>query len=113
MMELFNTLARKREKGFIVTYEALTREGVDTVEKANACRQRLYKNGVTYVCFVLLLGLLLAMLLSSFVLPVLVGMMILLLYIITSTYRARQHVQRYIDEILNNDENDTEGEELS
>ncbi|MFT7389490.1 MAG: hypothetical protein ACI8VC_002757 [Candidatus Endobugula sp.] len=106
MMDLFNTLGRKREKGFIVTCEALTREHVDTVEKAEACRRQLHRNGVTYVSFVLLVGLSLAMLLSSFTLPVLVGMTILLLYIITSTYRAKQHVLRYIKDILNRDEGD-------
>jgi uncharacterized membrane protein len=99
-MELFNTLGRKRQKGFIVTCDTLSREGVDTVEKAEACRQRLHSNGVTYVSFVLLVGLSLAMLVSSFMLPILVGMVILLIYIITSTYRAKQFVTRYIQEIL-------------
>jgi hypothetical protein len=99
-MELFNTLGRKRQKGFIVTCDALSREGVDTVEKAEVCRQRLHSNGVTYVSFVLLVGLSLAMLVSSFMLPIVVGMVILLIYIITSTYRAKQFVTRYIQEIL-------------
>ena len=99
-MELFNTLERKRQKGFIVTCDTLSREGVDTVEKAERCRQRLHSNGVTYVSFVLLVGLSLAMLVSSFMLPILVGMVILLIYIVTSTYRAKQFVSRYIQEIL-------------
>lgn len=101
-MELFNTLARKREKGFLSTTETLMREGVDTVEKAQQCRRRMRSNGMTYVGFVLMVGLSLAMVFSSFALPILVGMGILLLYIITATYRASQFVQRYIDEVLVN-----------
>lgn len=100
MMELFNTLSRKREKGFLVTCNTLKREGVDTVEKAEACRKRLHSNAITYTSFVVLVGLSLAMLVSSFALPILVGMGILLIYIITSTYRAKQFVSRYIREVL-------------
>jgi len=104
MMELFNTLARKREKGFLVTCNTLKRESVDTVEKAEACRKRLHSNAITYITFVVLVGLSLAMLISSFTLPILVGMGILLIYIITSTYRAKQFVSRYIREVLLADE---------
>jgi len=99
-MELFNTLARKREKGFLVTCNTLDREGVDTVEKAEACRQRLHSNAKTYITFIVLVGFSLAMLISSFALPILVGMSILLIYVITSTYRAKQFVSRYIREVL-------------
>ena len=104
MMELFNTLARKREKGFFVTCNTLKRESVDTVEKAEACRKRLHSNAIIYITFVVLVGLSLAMLISSFTLPILVGMGILLIYIITSTYRAKQFVSRYIREVLLADE---------
>jgi hypothetical protein len=104
-MELFNTLARKREKGFLVTCNTLNREGVDTVEKAETCRKRLHSNAKTYITFTVLAGLSLAMLVPSFALPILVGMGILLIYIITSTYRAKQFVSRYIREVLQTEQN--------
>jgi len=99
-MKLFNTLERKRQKGFLVVCDTLSREGVDTVGKAEACRQRLHSNAITYVMFVLLLGLSLAMLISAFSFPILVAMAILLIYIVTSTYRAKQFITRYIQDVL-------------
>ena len=100
MMGGFNSVARKREKGFVVTCETLIREQVDTVDKAEACRQRLQRNACLSVAFVFVVGGVLISFFSSIAAPILTGMLILCLYIITSTYRARGYVQRYINEMV-------------
>ncbi|MFT5117306.1 MAG: hypothetical protein ACI9NY_000835 [Kiritimatiellia bacterium] len=104
MLGLFNTLARKRQKNFNVICEAFTKEGVTTVEKAEHCRQSMLSNGKTFVLITTLIGLSLAMLFSSYSLPILVGMGIVLLYLVTSVYRGRELVQLYIDEVLSKPE---------
>lgn len=103
MMQLFNSVARKREKGFLVTCETLKREGVDTVEKAQQCQRRLYNNCRIYVLFVLMVGACLAMLFPHVLLPTITGVVIVCLYIVTSSYRAISYVKRYIRDILQAD----------
>ncbi len=100
IMAMFNTLARKREKNFQAVCTTFEREGVTTLEQAIECREVMLSNAKTYVAFVTLLGLSLAMLLSSVAVPILLGMGVLILYIIASTYRGRQLVQRFINEVL-------------
>jgi hypothetical protein len=104
MLGLFNTLARKRQKNFNVICEAFAKEGVTTIEQAEKCRQSMLSNGKTFVLLVILIGLSSALLFSSVYLPILVGMGIVLLYIVTSVYRGRELVQLYIDEVLNKPE---------
>lgn len=112
MMELFNTLGRKKEKNFYTVCQTFEREGVNTVEQAEKCRAVMLSNAKTYTLFSLLAGLSLAMIFSSVALPILVGMGILLLYIITSVYRGRELVQRFIDEVLKG-QDDEASESLS
>ncbi|MGS2717679.1 hypothetical protein ACVBE9_05875 [Eionea flava] len=103
MMNMFNSVARKREKGFLVTRETLVRENVDTVEKAETCQRRLQHNAFFAMCLIIVFGGVLAFVFSSVALPIVVGVSILCLYVITSTYRAKSYVQRYIEEMLDND----------
>jgi MFS superfamily sulfate permease-like transporter len=101
MMELFNTLNRKREKNFLIICQTFEKEGVTTIEQVEKCRQTILSSAKTYVAFIVLLGLSLAMLFASVALPILVAMGIALLYVITSAYRARELAMRYIDDVLN------------
>jgi hypothetical protein len=104
MMSLFNTLGRKRERNFHSICRTFEKEGVETVEAAENCRKVMLSNAKAYLIFVLMLGLSLSMLFSSVSFPILVGMGIVLLYILTSVYRARELVARYIEEVLGHPE---------
>jgi hypothetical protein len=104
MMSLFNTLGRKRERNFHSICRTFEKEGVETVEVAENCRKVMLGNAKVYIIFVLMLGLSLSMLFSSVSFPILVGMGIVLLYILTSVYRARELVARYIEEVLGHPE---------
>lgn len=110
MMNIFNSVARKRERGFVVTCETLAREKVDTVEKAEQCRQRLQHNAWLTIAFSIVLGGVLALVLPSVVFPIVVAVSILCLYIITSTYRAKGYVQRYIEDVLCSDKTEQDKE---
>jgi len=103
-MALFNTLHRKRERNFLSVCKTFEKEGVETIEAAENCRRVMLSNAKIYVIFVLMIGLSLAMIFQTVYLPILVGMGIVLLYIITSVYRARDIVQRYIEEVLKDPE---------
>ncbi len=104
IMALFNTLHRKRERNFLSVCKTFEKEGVETIEAAESCRRVMLSNAKIYVIFVTMVGLSLTMIFQSVYLPILVGMGIVLLYIITSVYRARDLVQRYIEEVLKDPE---------
>lgn len=97
---MMKVLSHKQERNFATIRSTLEAQNVDTAEAAEACRQNMLTNAKTYCMFVVLVGVSLAVLLATVAVPILVGTGIIVLFIVTSTYRARQLVSRYIDEVL-------------
>lgn len=100
MMHLFNTLERKRERNFAIICKTFEEKGIRTTEEAQRCRSTMLSNAKVYTAFIAMVGLSLAMLFPAVATLILLGMGLLLVYIWTSTYRGRELVLRYIDEVI-------------
>ncbi len=104
IMSLFNTQARRREKNYQAICKTFEREGVDTKEKAEECRRVMLSNAKTYVSFILLIGLSLAIFFSSSATLILICTGIFLVIVITPTVRGRMLITRYIEEFFDKPE---------
>lgn len=95
-----NRKEEKRQLDFYMLCKTFQESGVNTEKKALTHKDNLKRNAFIQASVVILIGALIVLFFQVTMLTVLMFVIILLLYIISFTYRGRTYLQRYIDEII-------------
>lgn len=93
-------LERKKILDFYMICKTFQENGVHTEEDAKKAKDNLLKNCKIQVAVVAVISIVMALIFSKYVMTVVLFATIILMYICVFTYRGRNYVDRYIDEVI-------------
>ena len=93
-------LERKKVLDFYMICKTFQENGVRTEEDASIAKNNLLKNCKIQVSVVTVISIFMALIFSKYVMTVVLFATIILMYVCVFTYRGRNYVDRYIDEVI-------------
>lgn len=95
-----NRLEKKRILDFYMLCETFRKNGINSKEKAQESKDKLLKNAKIQVAVVAILSCIASLIVKQYAPTIFMFMTIAVVYICVFTYRGRNYIQRYIDEII-------------